>query len=373
MKKDIIEQFLEKRMITTYNTKRIYRMNIQTFFKRIDKDIENYLQKTKHDKIESDLRSVYMQFEKEGRPLLSRRTFFNSIKQFMVTKNPKLKDLEFWNTLKMRLKGAEAETIDFVPNLQDIKTVLSHGSTVSRAMFLILSSSGRRIDELLALTPEDIQTNYSPTRVKVTKGYDPSKPDRIKPYTKSKSKRICFISEEATEAYLTWMKERDDYLRSAVSKMKFDKNRAKDINDKRVFPMSYFNVLFIWKRLVKKSGLYETDGKTKRLTLHPHCLRKFFRSYLGDADLSEYLMGHASSGLVKVYRNKKIEDLAIQYNQLMHNVTVFEASPDLTGVHQQLKEKDKEIKELRHQMEIMRDQMSILMTDKLIQLDKKKG
>ena len=195
---------------------------------------------------------------------------------------------------------------------------------------------------------------------------------KIKLHTKSGSKRTCFISDEATEAYLTWMKERDKYLTTAVKKMSKDKLRAKNPDDKRVFPMSYHNALYIWRLLVKKSGLYKIDDRTHYLTLHPHCLRKHFRSYLGDADLAEHLMGHASSGLVKIYRNMKIEDLAEKYKNLMYNVTFFELSPDLSGVHSELREKDTEIKDLKQQMHDIRMELLEVKMKQVQELQRKK-
>lgn len=357
---DKIDQFLDKQLLTVYSTRKLYRINIETYFKRIDKKIDTYLQNNTYEQIEDDIRKLYLKFKKEEKPPLSIRTFFNSIKQFLISQDKKkkgeerIKDWEIWDTLKHSLKGSESAGDDFVPNQKDIKTVLSHSNTLSRAMFLMLASSGRRIEEIISLYPDDIDTKHKPTRVNVKKGYDPSKPDKIKLHTKSGSKTICFISDEATEAYLTWMKERNSYLTAAVKKMNLKKGKQKDPNDKRVFPMSVDNARYIWKVLIKRAGLYKPDDVTKRMTLHPHCLRKFYRSYLGDADLSEHLMGHASSGLVKIYRNMKIEDLAEKYNNLMHNVTFFELMPDLSGVHEELKEKTDQMKQMQEDMQILK-------------------
>ena len=353
MNKHIIDQFLDKQLITTYNTKKLYRINIETFFKKIDKDIDTYLQNNTYDDIEQDIRNVYLEFKKIGKPPLSIRTFFNSPKQFLISNDRKIRDLEIWDTLKNALKGAEAVSDELIPNQGDIKTVLQHSNALSRAMFLMIASSGRRIEEIISLYPEDIDTTHNPTRVNIKKGYDPSKPDKIKLHTKT-GKTLCFISDETTEAYLAWMKERDKYLAAAVKKMNLKPGKQKNPDDKRVFPMSTDNARYIWKVLIKRAGLYERDNVTGRLTLHPHCLRKFFRSYLGDADLSEHLMGHASIGLVKLYRNMKLEDLAEKYKQFMHNVTVFETSPEvIKGIKNNLQEITQENKDLKYELELM--------------------
>ena len=139
---DKIDQFFEKQLLTVYSTKKIYRINIQNYFKRIDKNIDTYLQNNTYEQIENDIRKLYLKFVTEKKPPLSIRTFFNSVKQYLISNDKKIRDLEIWDTLKYSLKGSEAAGDDFVPNQKDIKTVLSHGNTLSRSMFLMLASSG---------------------------------------------------------------------------------------------------------------------------------------------------------------------------------------------------------------------------------------
>jgi len=347
---DLIEKFFEKRLITTFNTQKSYKGNINKYFRFIDKDIDTYFNETPKS-IENDLNKAYMMLEKQDVPLLSRKTFFNAIKQFLCTHNKQLRELDFWDILKAKVRGADPISDELVPNTTDLKTVLSHGNALSRAMFLIMSSNGCRIGELLALTESDIDTKNNPTKLTINKTYDRSHKNYTKMLTKTRKKRICFISDEATNAYNEWMKERDAWLKYAVHKsQRYDKDK----DDPRVFPMTDNNAVVIWTNLVKKSKLYkenaERDTKTGRLILHPHCLRKHFRSYLGNADLAEHLMGHAT-GMDKYYRNMKKEDMAELYLKHMQNVTIFETSPDLSGVHEQLKEKDTEISDLREEMQ----------------------
>ena len=164
--------------------------------------------------------------------------------------------------------------------------------------------------------------------------------------TKTRKTRTCFLTNEATTAYKEWLKERDAYLKTTIKRSKYEK----DPNDKRIFPMSDENAREIWTNLVKKSGLYKKDTETNRLTLHPHCIRSFFRSYFGNADLAEHLLGHAT-GMDKYYRNMKKEDIAQEFIKYMQNVTIFEREVDLSGVHEQLKEKDLEIQDLQQKLD----------------------
>lgn len=356
----MIETFLNKRLLTVPSTRKCYRVNIQSYFRLSERDMTQYFNNgTTTEDYEEDLRRVYKILHDEGKPDLSIRTFFNAVKQFMINHDKKLKDLDFWETLRARTRGAEPESDEAILNKDSIKAILSHGNACSRAMFLILASSGRRIGEVLALTPEDINISTSPATINIRKTVD-------RKTTKTKQKTLCFISDEARESYVAWMKERDEYLRIAVTRG----NHEKDPNDKRVFPMSYHNALIIWNNLLMKADLVEIenytdkwtgkqnrrikkDKKGERTLQHPHCLRKFFRSYLGDADLGEYLMGHGTM-LTRAYRQMTPEDLAKKYLDVMPNVTIFGHAPDLTGINESLKQKDKDIEEMKAQIAELR-------------------
>lgn len=351
-----IDYFFNKKLITNSNTQRGYRGNIRRFFVIINKDVDSYFSKDKTlEDYDDDLIKAYSQIEKENTPYLTRRTFFNSVKQFMITYDKRIKELDFWDILKTHLRGASPISKEHITNAQDIKTILNHADAKGKAMFLIMASSGLRIGELLALHETDINMTINPTLIDVTKTYDRKKQGNVSTMTKTKRPRKCFISSEATEFYLEWLKIRDKYLKTSTGKT--NKKYKKDAKDKRIFPMSDENARKIWENLVIKSNLFTKeelkDAKTKRLVLHPHCLRKFFRSYFGNSDLAEHLMGHAT-GMDKHYRNMKIEDLANEYLKTMENVMIFsKRSKDILDMSERLENKDKELTELKDNLKLM--------------------
>lgn len=376
MEKDIIETFLDKRLITAPATRESYRINIQKYFQHINKDINTYFNKGyTADDYEKDLQTLYLHLEKMGKPALSTRTFFNAIKQLMISQNKDLRDLPFWEILKLRTRGAEPESDEAKMNAQDIRTILSHADTKARAMFLIMASSGRRISEILALNLDDVNLDTTPATINIKKGITRKR-------TKTGQKTLCFISNEARESLIAWLKERDAYIEKCCKKAPRQLNRQnKNPDDPRVFPMSIDNANHMWVNLLMKSGVVESekfvsksDGKTRnrvkrkhkgeRVLMNPHSLRKFFRSYLGDADLSEYLMGHATF-LTKTYRQMKHEDLGDKYLRCMPNVTIFENTPDLSGINESLKQKDDELKKIK--AELMDKRLETLEMDKRIQ------
>jgi len=349
MTEDLIDKFFNKKLITSHNTRKNYRGNVNKFFTILNKDINTYFTKDKDlEEYEDDLTFVYNWCDKNDVPLLTRRTFFNSVRQFLSTYDKRTRQLDFWDVLKNHIRGASPVSNEFVPNTQDIKSVLLNSDICSRAMFLIMCSCGCRLGELLALNEEDINTKVHPATVKISKTYDRKKPGNISNLTKTRKPRTCFISDEATEAYLGWLKVRQKYLLSAIGKT--PKNYTKDANDIRVFPMSDENAREKWYNMVVKSGLFSKgelkDPRTKRLVLHPHCLRKFFRSYFGQRDIAEHLSGHAT-GMDKFYRDMKKEDLAQEYLKYMPNVSIFSTqSKDIKDLDEKMREKDKKIAEL---------------------------
>jgi len=368
MSDEIIDKFFEKKLITSSNTQKSYKCSILKYFSLINKDMGTYFNGNKTlDDYENDLNKAYMELDKQNIPLLSIRTHFNSIKQFMCTMDRECKKLDFWDTLKMRVRGADSISKEFIPNQKDIKSVLTHGNACSRAMYLIMASTGMRIGELLALYPEDIDTSIRPAVVNIRRSYDCAKENKVKMMTKTKKKRISFLTDEAVDSYLEWKKIRDDYLKVAVTKSKY----YKDNNDKRIFPMTTETARKKWLNLVKKSGLYETDTETNRLTLHPHCLRKFFRSYFGNADLSEHLMGHAT-GMDKYYRNMKKEDISKEFLKYAHNVTIFERPVDLTDVNEKIGQMTQENQKLQNDVDKLRMELLEVKMKQVQELQKKK-
>lgn len=262
-------------------------------------------------------------------------------------------------------------TIDKVFSKSELKKILSHGGLREKALFLTLVSSGMRISETLQLKPNDIDFDNDPPMIKIKKEY-----------TKTKEKRVTFISYEAAEYLQQWLKVKDDYLEKYSHCIQnIDKDIYKEKKDDRVFPFTANGGA--WKmlhKMLKNSGYddkVEDLENVERYEFHLHSFRKFFRTNLAvemPVDMIEALMGH-SGYLTDSYRRYQDNPSLMfePYKKSVHMVTIFEVPPDLTGIHEQLTEKDKEIEELRHQMETMRDQMNILMAGKLIEMDKKKS
>ena len=111
----------------------------------------------------------------------------------------------------------------------------------------------------------------------------------------------------------------------------------------------------MWTRLIKKSGFDKKDATTNRYKMHIHVLRKYFRTRMSleiPVDVVEALMGHECY-LTEAYRRYSEKQLGEMYNKAVHQISIFEVSSDekINEFSKQLKEKDREIQELRNDMQ----------------------
>jgi len=329
---NIVDKFFTKKLITNENTKRCYEQGVKHYFKAIGKNPDTYFHNG-HD-IEKDIGDYFLSLQKYTP--WTQKVKMNSLKQFLITFDRDIRDYEIWETISLRLKGTDAITGETPLDKTDIKKILQYGDLCAKAMFTIMASSGCRIESVVGLLPSDIHDNETPTRIVF-------RPEIVKGKKRSVT---SFISKEATEYYQAWMKIRNEYLASAVKRSTFHKKNA---DDKRVFPMSDVNARLIWRGMVEKAGYDERDAKTNRLMCHPHSLRKFFRSWLGNVDLSEHLMGHR--GYLSTYRQYDYKQLSKEYMKYVSNLLIFETeNKDVTDIREQLSEKDKAIEEMKKEI-----------------------
>jgi hypothetical protein len=104
----VVEQFLNDKIISASNTRKNYRLSINKYFRdlaggfspdwhklnseqkaseeqRLEKFIKQYFKNNGKDanKYEKDLRATYMRMEGEGRSLIAIRTYLVCVKQFL--------------------------------------------------------------------------------------------------------------------------------------------------------------------------------------------------------------------------------------------------------------------------------------------------
>ncbi len=268
----------------------------------------------------------------QGRPPKTIRVYLAAVKTYLMENQIEIPQV-FWRRLNGRIKGNRPVTIDKVPSNQELKRIVGFLPIQGRALYLALESSGMRIGEGLAIRIGDIDLSARPYRVNIRGEY-----------TKTGNPRVTFISSEAKEALDDWLRNRDSYLRAACAK---SRQHAKREDDPRIFPFDATTAYAMWDNALQRAGLQERDQATGINTIHPHVLRKFFRTRLGSVipvDIVEALMGHEGY-LTQVYRRYSIEDLAEFYKKGEYAISVFGNGAEIVKIKAELDEKSKALNE----------------------------
>ena len=349
-----IEEYFDKALITKDGTKRVFRSHINKYFKIIDKDIDTYFKQKQP--YEEHIRTYWKYLQ--GKAPKTRQVAISSIKGFLRRFDKKgTKDLDIWDDIKARMKGnTDAISEKHVPDIDEIKQILHYCDIRTKTAIMMSLSGGMRISEVCLILPGDINLNETPARINIRAEI-----------AKNGKRRTAFITPETNEILVEWLRVRDDYVKKSLASLNFKNVQfIKDRKDNRIFPYHTNAVRTGFNNACAKAGFdgttemkgdfdlsedFKRDHKHKRARrkLTFHNLRGFFRTYLGNADLAEHLMGH--SGYLSTYRQFNDKQLAKEYDNFMHNVSVFAVSPDLSGVHEELHEKDKQISDLERKMQ----------------------
>lgn len=207
--------------------------------------------------------------------------------------------------IKREAKGGAA-TIDKVMDHNVICKALKGSDIRSRALILVLASSGMRIGELLSLSMSDVDLNTNPAMINIRAEN-----------SKNGQGRFTFLTSEAKEAVLDYLKVRDSYIVRADKHAEVLGVAPRKESD-LLFPVTDSSVNKMWETMLKNAGLYTRDEKSGRNQYRIHSLRKFFISQLsmaGARTLAEHLAGHTGY-LDASYRQVSPEFAAREYLKL---------------------------------------------------------
>ncbi len=309
------------------NTVNSYRLVYRKFFETVygtDGSLEDlaakYLgeERSREEDIQAFLVSL-----KERAPKTV-KLYLSAVRVFLIENDVEIPQV-FWRRLRGRIKGSRALTLDKVPSNVELRKIMTHLPVQGKALFLMLTSSGMRIEEAMQLQLSDLEYSMDPAKVSIRGEY-----------TKTGNSRITFISREAKEAVEEWLKIREDYLKTATARTRYDRDRE----DERLFPFTSTNARVMWRLALQKSGNGKRDPRTGFSEIHPHVLRKFFRSQMATVipvDVAEALMGHEGY-LTEVYRRYSFEQLAKFYKQGEHVLLVFTEAGEVGELRKELKE-----------------------------------
>jgi len=325
-------------MYDNYETNKNVKTAVRQFFKSVypettSENLEEINQRyfsTERD-IEEDIRNFLKSMK--GLAPLTIKLKLSIAKTFLQENDVELPQ-KFWKRINRLIKGGRALTLDRIPTKAEFKRLLMHMPIQGKALYLLLESSGMRIGEALNSNIDDLNLEEKTARIQIRGEI-----------TKSGNSRHAFISSEAKEALTEWLKVREAYLEAAVRKSQL---YAKSGNDSRIFPFEPRTAYSIWTKALHKSGLNGRDKSTNREKLHPHVLRKFFRTRLGaviPVDVIEALMGHEGY-LTEVYRKYSLEDLAKLYLKGEPALLVFTDTQKVVDLHKEIEEKNTQLQVL---------------------------
>lgn len=328
------------RWLETYSSKSTiiaYKWGLKQFFKTLgfsgslEDEAKAYLSQKRN--YEEDLRTYFISLK--GKPPKSVDICLTAVKMFLVENGIELPAF-FWKKLKGRRKGSRALMLDKVPSNIELRRILSHMDAKGKSLFLVLASSGMRIGEALKLKVEDLDLTSDPARINVNGEY-----------TKTGNPRVAFMSCEAKESLEEWLKIRNEALNSAIGR---SAKYGKKAEDKRIWPFEANTAYFIWRNAIAKSGFakrFQYNNSVERFTVHPHVLRKFFRTRMATVvpvDVVEALMGHEGY-LTEVYRRYSVEDLAKFYKQGEHTLWVF-AGEEVSRLRAEVEERNRQLQQV---------------------------
>jgi integrase len=269
----------------------------------------------------------------------SRLQSLSVLRTFLLDHDIELPD-SFWKrfTRKMRGKTRPLQQ-DIIPTSEQLRQFFLHMPISGRALFTLQASAGTRIGETLLIESGDLDFDKSPPRIRLRAET-----------TKGKVARTVFITPEAKEALLEWMKVRDEYLELKRTPFLIKKDLS---NDRRVFPFTKANAYAIWKLALRKTGLFEKDVNTGFQRIRPHNLRKRFRTQLAiviPVDVIEVIMGHMGYQ-TDAYRRYTLDELGEFYLKGQHVLFLSTNRAELERVAQKTRESEMTIRELQSRIQ----------------------
>jgi integrase len=244
----------------------------------------------------------------------------------------------------------------------EIATILSNSDMKYKAMILLMASSGVRVGAVNGMVYGDLEK---------VKSYDIFK---ISVYPKTRDQYYTFCTPEsykALMAYLDFRQRSGEILspKSPVFRLDFDPRNKQQVKNAK--PMSYDTVKSKIRQLLLRSGITEYKPKREKnerrnIVAASHGFRKFAITQMGrsrmDAEVREMLVGH-KLGVRSLYLKYSEEDKLNEYLRAVDNLTIDASNRLLAKVdefkkqeqeiHDLKREKDKEIQELKEQMQMI--------------------
>lgn len=341
-----------------------YKSTFSIYFSEIDADPSKYFKPKKQLKsYENDIKTFFEK-QKNFAPLTIRLRL-NTVRLFM---NYNKVPIDYFFTKKLLLSMPEQGPIgiEYNPTKGDIQKILMYCNVRERCWILICCSSGMRIREVLRVPVKNIFLDEDPVRIVI--------PGNI---AKNKRQRTTFVTHECAEVIREWLRCREEYINNADQVNKVRNNTGRPRNMEQLIPFEYRTVEKNFIAILKKAGLYKKDERTKWSQLHVHLFKKFAKTQMQLAKLNpemiNAMVAHEPKYMAQ-YDRFSNQDLANEYKKAESYLSIYEVSQDLSGITENLLDKDqrlfeneKKIKKLMDALEIIVSQTTDTETKKKIE------
>jgi integrase len=223
------------------------------------------------------------------------RLYMASVRSYLAYYDIDVIPSKFKRKVKMpKLYREDEQALD----VNDIrKILLSCNNRRLKAYLLVLASGAMRAVEGLAIRLKDIDFSVSPTKIHIRKEY-----------TKTRTARDIYISDEATHYLKLWLNWKYD-----------NEKRPRTSNpDDLVFTLHnstnphgvYVKILEEFEKLLDIAEFGERKEGTKRRKVTLHSLRRHAKSVISNQvnqDYSEWFLGHSKSPYYTIKESERRE------------------------------------------------------------------
>ena len=357
--KDFLDMYKDRK-----STHRAYKLHLVRYFEYMGiDDVDKYVKDTRQlnkkekikylDSIEKDLRKYWVELNKETTGKTP-YVWLSAIKMFLIM-NKTLELDDVYISMQKSGHGNYAITETKTPTREELLRIFSYSNPESKALFIFQLTSGQRIEQVINTTFDNIDMTKDCPKIYYPKA-------KQKYWVKTR------ITPEAKKILEEYLEQRDKFI--ATREKRGEYRRKKELDKNRLFCMDVSTANCIWTTMVKNAGLYGLDPNTHKPYYGTHCLRRYFLSHFGDETWGDFFSGHMTARN-REYRRYSDERLDSEYIKHVDDLSIFESSPDLSGVHSELKEKDKEINKLKQEMQNVKLDLANVQYKQIIQ-DRKK-
>ena len=236
------------------------------------------------------------------------------------------------------------------PTKEQLQRILSNATALEKAYYLTILNTGKRPDEILKIELTDLHLDEKPPRITI----------RVRNTLTKRRTNYAFITEECKEAIQAYLTQRHKFIDRITNSNLPIENKERFKDSKKLFPISDRTIRQHWNTLLEKSDLNESanNGNTKRHKYNQYSLKYYFRTYLGNPDLAEHLMGHTD--ISNLYCNKQEHEIAQDYIKYSKNLYIYGNQNTDEIIKNELIEKDEKIQRLITNDEIKNNKITEL-------------